>query len=235
MYGQELTARVEQANSHYQEERFEEAIQAYQQVIEAGYHSTQLYYNLGNAYYKTDQIPSAILFYEKALKLDPSNKDAQHNLRIANLRTVDKIDPIEPLFFNKWWDRILNLCSPDNWARWSVGLLFSAVLFFGLFLFIQLRSIKKISFFSFLVVLFLGIFSWMLGIAQNNRLHNSEFAIVFTPSVTVGSAPQQNATELFVIHEGTKVKIVQETEQWVEIMLMNGKSGWIKTNDLQTI
>jgi tetratricopeptide (TPR) repeat protein len=225
----------EKANQLYQEGQFEDAQAAYLALIDQGFNSSALQFNLGNTYYKQENIPAAILHYERALKIDPANEDALHNLRLANLKTVDKIEPADQLFLNKWWDRSLNLYAPSGWAAWSIGLLFTGLVCLALFLFLSQRTVKKFGFFAALLFLFLGLGAWFFSAAQHSRLNAQTYGIVYASTLTVRSAPQSTSTELFVIHEGTKVKIVQQNGEWKEVKLMNGKSGWIKGEDIQVI
>ena len=231
----DVNSRFLEGNKSYQESDFSKATEIYQSIADEGYASYELYFNLGNAHYKSEHIPSAILYYEKALKLKPGDEDVLINLKLANLQTVDKIEPVGNLFLDTAWERTLNLSSADEWARNCIVLLFIGFILLITYLLAAQPLLKKIAFFSGLSILVLGCFFWFLAAAQNNRLTNESTAIIFTPNVTVKSAPAGEGTDLFVIHEGVKVALLQQVEDWYEISLLNGNSGWVKANDLEKI
>ena len=229
------SATIDKGNQFYKESSYSDAVANYLEVIEEGYESFELYYNLGNAYYKLEKIPEAILYYEKAKKLNPDDKDLAFNLKLVNLQTVDKIESIDQIFLNNWWDNLLNMNAPDEWAKWCIILLFIGFFLLIAYLFTPLVFLKKISFFSGTIIIFLGLFCWFLGSSQNKRLTNNTEAIIFTSNVTVKSAPEESSSKLFVIHEGTKVALIQEDDEWFEVSLSNGNSGWIKASDMRKI
>ena len=176
------------ANNEYNEGHYEIAIDHYRDVIDKGYISAELFYNLGNAYFKTDAIPESILYFEKALKLDPKNKDIQFNLNIANSRKIDKIEEVPDLFYIKWWNSFMALFSPNNWAVIAI-VLFVSIFVFGAFFFIS-RSyrIRKTSFWLSVVAVVFFMLSLLFSIQSYDEFVSDNYAIVFDPTITIKSA-----------------------------------------------
>jgi tetratricopeptide (TPR) repeat protein len=226
---------MEQANSYYDEGEYHTAIEIYQAVLDNGYESAALYYNLGNTFFKINDMASAILYYERALLLAPFDQDILFNLQIANSRIVDKIEPVPELFIFRWWNQLVNMQSLERWA-WTSVISFSLTLVM-LLVFLLARSvwIKKTGFWSGIV--FLAVFALTFTLANQRyqqMKHRSE-GIVFTPTVNVKSSPRENSTDIFVIHEGTKVQVTGELGEWVEIRIADGNQGWIKESDFRRI
>jgi len=223
------------ANDEYSKELYTNAIEHYQQIADQGFESVELYFNLGNAYFKSENIPSAILYFEKAKKLRPTDEDINFNLNVANTMIVDKIEPVPVLFFWNWWRSVYNLFNADTWARISV---YGFILFFILLAFYLLSKqiiIRKTAFFIGLVVLFFTLFTFTIAYQKYKILKYQKEAIVFTPTITVKSSPNQNSVDLFVIHEGSKVKIVEQVGGWYEIKIANGSVGWLPASSLKSI
>jgi tetratricopeptide (TPR) repeat protein len=222
-------------NTAYNKEMFSESIGHYLQVIDMGYESSELYFNLGNSYFKLNQMPEAILYYEKAAKLSPGNEDITYNLNLANSRIVDKIEPVPELFYTTWWKEVKNLLKTDNWAR--LGILLSIAFWLLVLLFFISRAIilKKISFWAGIVILLLASLSILIANQKyNDEVYDRE-GIIFTPTITVKSSPNENSVDLFVIHEGTKVSLTDEVEGWVEIKIADGSQGWVRSNTYRLI
>lgn len=223
------------ANQEYANEMYTNAIDDYQLILQTGYESAELYFNLGNAFFKTNDIPSAILYYEKAKKLNPNDEDIMFNLSVANTQIVDKIEPVPELFLKLWWRSIYNIFNADTWAIISVA---GFIMFFVLLAFYLLSKyivIRKAAFYSGLIVLFLTLFTFIIAFQKYNILKYQKEAIVFTPTITVKSSPNQNSVDLFVIHEGAKVKILERVGNWSEIKIANGSVGWLPAEVLKDI
>lgn len=223
------------ANKEYTNEMYTNAIDDYLRIIQTGYESAELYFNLGNAYFKTNDIPSAVLYFEKAKKLKPNDNDINFNLNVANTQIVDKIEPVPELFFKQWWRSIYNIFNADTWAIISVVgfILFFVLLAF--YLLSKLTIIRKSAFYTGLIVLFLTLFTFTIAFQKYNILKHQKEAIVFTPTITVKSSPNQNSVDLFVIHEGAKVKILETIGNWCEIKIANGSVGWLPAQVLKDI
>ena len=223
------------ANDSYSKGNYEEAISKYQEILKADNISTDIYYNLGNCYYKTEDVPNAILNYEKALKLKPDNEDALFNLKMANKLTIDKIDRLPELFIGNAWRNLTTSKTVDSWAYYAIGLIFLSLLFFISYLLMQQVIIKKSGFYAGLFFLGLSLFTFLMASQHNNIVSQSSEAIIFAPTITIQSEPNESAKKLFTLHEGTKVTLLEENNDWSKIKLPNGNVGWIKSDDIKTI
>lgn len=224
-----------QADSAYMSEDFSTAIQFYELILEQG-EAAEIYYNLGNSYYKADNIAKAILNYERALLLKPGNGDIRANLEIARSKTIDKVEETPDIFFIGWIKSLINSTSVDVWAKWAIVffLLLIASLYF--FFFSKQVLMKKIGFISGIVFLLFMVCANSFASYQKKILLNRDTAIIINPSVTVRSTPNENGTNLFILHEGGKVKIKDNSmKAWKEIVLEDGKVGWVMASDLEVI
>lgn len=222
----------EEGNAAYNEGNYEQALEKYGQVVDFGLESAELYYNMGNAHYKMRAYPMAILYYEKALKLDPGNRDIQTNLEIANLAVADKIEPIPQPFYERWWNRLKSLCSVDGWA-W-VGIVAFALTLLCLFAFLMARrtGLRKLGFFVGLLMLVALALSVAFAVGRHNDLLRQDEAIVMTPTVTVMSSPSETSVDLFVLHEGAKVTILDRAADWNKVRIADGSEGWLPASDM---
>lgn len=229
---QSQKAWFEEGNAAYNEGSYEKALDKYNLIIEAGLESASLYYNMGNTYYKMKDFPHAILYYEKALKLDPGNEDIKTNLQIANLAIVDKIEPIPQSFILRWWNALKSLFAVDGWAWVSIASF--AMLLCCLFLFLMARRIawRKLGFFAGILLLLVLALSVVFSIEKSHDLNHQDEAIVMTPTVTAKSSPSVTSVDLFVLHEGTKVRILDSTEEWSKIKIADGSVGWLPVKDM---
>ena len=228
-------ALFEKANNYYSKNKYKEAISGYNQLLKLGESSAVVYYNLGNAFYRDGDIASALLYYEKAHKLSPGDEDINFNIRFANVRTTDKIDEAPELFLSKWWKGVILAISAD-----TLGIVGIVLFLFGsgllVFYFFSVSgSIKKLSFFSALTLFFLGIVSIVIGGSQVSYFNSNKQAIVFISSVNVKGSPTDQATTVFVLHDGTKVNVLDNANGWLKIRLANGNEGWLKPSDIKEI
>lgn len=227
--------QLQKANEHYTKEEFKQAIEDYNQILMTSMESPELYFNLGNAYYKTKQYTLAILNFERAKLLSPDNEDINFNLQVANQHVVDSIQELPGLFIFRWWDSIINSQTTDTWAVFSIiGFILSLVMA-GIYFFVRSGDIKRISFWAGCFLILFSVFSGSFAAQQKSRLVNHSFAIVMQPTVTVKSSPSEKGTNLFVIHEGLKVKITDKLGDWVEIRLADGNKGWLLTESIERI
>jgi len=226
---------IDSANECYIRGEYERAIELYQSIIDNGYEASELYYNLGNAYYKSNKITYAILNYERAKILDPYDEDIEHNLRVAEKLVIDKIDMIPEFFVNTWIKKITNTFSTDMWAMISIIAFVAFLLLLSIFLYSRIIVLKKISFWISILIFIFSIAAFSFSYKQKEKVTNRDTAIIFTPAVTVKSSPDESGTDLFVIHEGTKVTITEALGEWVEIKLSDGNVGWVAASDLVLI
>lgn len=226
---------IDSAANFYASAQYEKAITAYQQVIENGYESAELYYNLGNAYYKSNKIPWAITHYERALKLAPGDEDILFNLQLANTHVVDKIEVLPEFFLTSWWNRFIQLFSSNQWALISISTFVSGLVLLLIFSLSGRVVARKFSFWLAVLLILVSVFSFNFSRKQKWVALNEPKAIIMTPSVVVKSAPSETGTELFLIHEGLKVKVTDKLGDWREIKLSDGNKGWVKQEDLIVI
>jgi tetratricopeptide (TPR) repeat protein len=227
--------RFTNANNLYTEGNFEEAIAAYEEVSNTGMESAALYFNLANAYYKTGQLPHAILNYERAKLLAPNDKDIAYNLELARSQTTDKIEMVGTFFLKKWIQSLINKGDSDFWAYLTIACFWGFIVTLFLFFFTQSSVVKKAGFFLGIVFLTASICCYSFSHGQKQKLVNRQHAIVFSPSVTVKSSPDASGTELFVLHEGTKVKVLSELGEWCQIELLDGNVGWLNVSTIERI
>lgn len=225
----------ENANQQYSKGNYDKAIELYKSILNNNVESSEVYFNLGNAYYKTNKIGWAILNYEKAKKLSPQDEDIETNLALANLKTEDKIDALPQLFIYNWLDNITDSMSEKSWSVLCiVVVIVSLVLFVIYFLSVTINT-KKVFFYlaSFSMVIAICLFFF----AQHSyhQIKNSVQAIIVSPTTTINGSPTEKSTKLFILHEGTKVSVTDEDNAWVEIKLANGNVGWVLKKDIQRI
>ena len=224
-----------EADSAYVRGEYQQAIKDYEDLLKQGA-SADLYYNLGNAYYRTENITRAVLNYERALLLSPGDRDIRFNLQIAQSKTIDKIVPESEMFFFTWYRSLVNLMSVDAWARTALVSLALVIVFLLVYLFSDRIWLRKIGFFGGISLFVLFVLSNVFAWQQKQNLLFRKGAIVTTPSVTVKSTPAQNGTDLFILHEGTKVTITDSSmKDWKEIRIADGKEGWIESKQVEEI
>ncbi len=224
-----------QADSAYAQGHFQQAIADYEALLKPGA-SADLYYNLGNAYYRSENITQAVLNYERALLLSPGDRDIRFNLQLARSKTIDKIVPESEMFFVTWYHSLVNLMSVDGWAHTAIISLVLVIVLSLVYLFSQPVWLRKIGFFGGITLLVVFILANVFAHQQKQSLIYRKGAIVMSSSVTVKSTPAANGTDLFILHEGTKVIITDGSmRDWKEIRLADGKEGWIESKKIELI
>ena len=224
-----------EADSAYQQGNYQQAIVLYEQMLQKGV-SADLYYNLGNAYYRTEDITHAVLNYERALLLSPGDADIRFNLQMARSKTIDKITPESEMFFVTWYRSLAGLMSVDAWARTALAMLALAIVLGLLYLFASPVWMRKVGFFGalFMIVGFLlgNVLAWQ----QKREFTQRHGAIVTSSVANVKSTPATTGTDLFILHEGTRVDITDGTmKQWKRVRVADGKEGWIEAQMIETI
>ncbi len=219
---------LKKANDFYKNEQYKKAIETYNTIIEQGYESVGLYYNIGNCYYKLGKLGYAILYYEKALKLNPDDEDVNYNLKIAKAHTVDKIKEVPQIFLVKWWEALLAAFTLQGWAVVSSVFFLFFIVALGFYYLTKNISVKRFSFLSGSVLLPLFLLSLFLLIFKYNREVNTKFGVVIENVVNVKQSPDEKSTDAFIVHEGLKFKIEDSLDGWVKVKLPDGKVGWMK-------
>lgn len=225
----------QQAETLYREEKYGEAEAVYRTILAEGMESSDLYYNLGNCYFKLGENTKAILNYERALLLKPSDGMARYNLKMAQKNVVDKIEVLPELFLVRWYKAVETYFSADQWGYFSIGFFITFLFMVALFFYAGSIGMKKTGFWIGIIVLFFTAGTIFFAVRQNDRITNREYAIITTPSVTAKGAPDNSGTALFLIHEGLKVRIIGSLGDWYNIRLADGNEGWVIKSDLETI
>ena len=228
-------ALLEMAAASYSKGNYNQAANLYETILQKQGISDKVYYNLGNAYYKCDRLAPAILNFERALRLNPGDADARFNLEMCQARIVDKIDPIGMFLISRWYHSLGNFLNSNGWAYVSIlfFLLFIGCLF--AYFFARRRWLKKSGFFAGILLLAFSTLSLVYSAQASHLITNPDEAILFALSVTVKSSPDKSGTDLFVLHEGSKLKIRSVLGKWSEIELEDGNVGWLLSKDIQII
>jgi hypothetical protein len=231
LLAQDLDTRFNQANKAYADEDYQQAIELYSNILGEGLESGEVFFNLGNAYYKINDLGRAILNYEKARKYIDGDPALEQNLKLAQLRIVDKIEPIPQLFIVEWWTTLMQIFSLDT-LLWLTFTLFSLVALFimGLLMYSKRIFYRLIWIASILFILFFVITTSVIY-----EFETTKFGVILEKKVSVVSEPDSDGTEVFILHEGTKVKINRTLNDWMEISIPDGKIGWLKQSALAVI
>lgn len=224
-----------QANADYKQEKYQEAIKAYHQIEGLGFTSSELYYNLGNCYYKLNNVASSIYNYEKALLINPLNDDAKNNLVFAKRLTIDNIEELPKSLLQKVDEAFVKKLSYNEWAMVSVSLSILGSLLFLLFYFSYSSSKKRLFFVTSMLCFILLIISSVLAFKEYSYTINNIEAIIFAQEIEIKNAPTSNGEIVFTLHEGTKVKVLDTVDNWKKIRIADGKIGWILANDLKIL
>lgn len=226
---------VEKGNKHYSDQQFAEAAAAYEELLASGFESTEVYYNLGNAYYKSGQYTKAILNYERAKLLAPGDADIQFNLDLANQHVVDAIEPLPQVFFVRWWNNLVRSKPSDSWAKLSLFSFFAFLGLLALFVFAPSSGLKKLGFWAGILMFIASAFTFVFANKQKSRLTRHNFAIITQASVTAKSSPSEGGTNIFVIHEGLKVQLLDQVGNWYQVRLADGNQGWMPAESFEKI
>lgn len=225
----------ESGNKQFADGKYTQALEEYNKILASGNISAGLFYNIGNCYYKENRIAEAILYYNKALRLDPLNKDIQHNLTLASAQTVNKIDPLPKFFLIEWTNAAANIFSSNGWAAMSLYMLALTLIATAVFIFSNTYLKRKIFFITGCTGFVLFWISIGFSIKQKNELLHSGDAIVMESSSAVKSSPDLSGKDLFILDAGTKVNVIETVGSWNEIEIENGNRGWIETKNIAKI
>jgi tetratricopeptide (TPR) repeat protein len=214
---------------------YKDALNTWLDIYNTGYRSAGLYYNIGNAYFKLNDIPNAILFYERAYLLKPSDENIKYNLEIARAQTVDRFQTIPRLFYSRWYDFVSLILSSNTWAVISLTLFIISLIMISLYIYSSRYDLKVAAFWMGVSFLIISGASLAFSFHNKSLVFDSRGAIIASPVVSGKSSPDVSGTDLFVLHEGTKVTIGDKVGDWYEIMLSDGNKGWVPENSLNKI
>lgn len=225
----------DEANTAYVNANYPRAIELYHSIEDQGLASAKLYYNMGNAYFKTDDMGHAILYYNKALRLSPGDQDIRYNLDVANSYTKDRIQVVPELFLTRWIRSVRQTISGNAWA--VLSLVFFAVMLVAVMAYMLVNSLlfRKIGFFATIVSLLLFVITTSFAVTERRHATSPTEAIVMRASVSVKAAPEKNSTDMFVLHEGTKVRVGNSVEGWIEVTIADGNKGWLEERTIEMI
>ena len=227
--------QLKKANDLYAQGDYENAIPVYKSLVDTGMVSGPLFYNLGNAYYKTGQLGYAILNYERARLYMPKDKDLDYNLQMAQKMVVDKIDIVDVFFLKRWVMGIGNNLSSDQWAYAGIAAFILLIISIAVYTFAGRSSLKQLGFYFGVLMIIITSISFVYSGSLKNKITQRNGAIVFSPTVTVKGSPDESGTELFILHEGTKVNVTDSIGDWNEIVLGDGNVGWLKKSTIKKI
>ena len=211
------------------------ALEKYDEIINTGYNSAELYYNIANTYYKLDEVAPSILFYKRTLKLDPSFDDAIFNLKMAKLKSVDKFDTIPETFFFKFWKSFSSVFSIYQWSITAIVLAFITSIFFIIFLFNSSTTIKRFSFvisLSSIILMFTAVF---ISHQQDVWQKANKQGVIMVENSYIKVAPDDNSEDSFILHEGTEIIVIDNVGDWLRIKLVDGKKGWIHQSNIMFV
>ena len=232
---EQITAVFDEANRLYLEQKFDAAANKYESIVRNGYESGEIYFNLGNAYFKSGKIQQAILNYERAKRFIPGDDDLQFNIALANVQLIDKVEPIPEIFIYQWIDAMLTIFSLDTLIVMMYILFIGTLGSFTLFLFARSYEQRRYSLLTGMVLALLLVIGIGNYSVQSYRESNTEFAVVMTDVANIKSAPDRSGNDLFVIHRGLKVQVLDSVNKWRKIRLADGKVGWIPEEEIEII
>ncbi len=234
-FADEVSHQYSQATQFYRDGEYAKAIAIYENILKNGYEHSDLYYNLANANFKLDNLPASILYYERAKRLSPNDDDINYNLKIANLKVVDKIEPLPRFFIVEWWKALSGLASATSWATFSIIGLWIGLSCIAVFRILGKSFYRRLSFFSGTFLIFFALVTLIFAIHQHKIEHSTSMAIVFSANVAVKSSPDDSGTDLFILRDGVKVEILDSVDKWKNIRLADGKVGWIPVEAIEII
>jgi tetratricopeptide (TPR) repeat protein len=226
---------IKKGNALYQNKQYAEAIETYEQILTTGYLGSSLYYNLGNAYFRTGKLGYSVLNYERALKLDPNDDDIEYNLAIARSRTVDRIKEVPQIFLVEWWNVLLAAFSPSGWA-FIVILFYLLLLFYIGFYFVTKKlNLKRLAFISGSISLGILLITIVIFVSRINREESTDYGVLTESVITAKLSPDSKSNDAFVIHEGVKFEVEDRVNEWTRIRLSDGKVGWLPDKSFEKI
>lgn len=236
MRAQDADSLWNQAVKDYTEENWQAALDGFTAIEDGGYVSKELYYNIGNCYYKLGHsLGKAVLYYERALKEAPSYKDAEVNLAIAREYTLDRIDAVPEFILLTWIKAFRDTLSSDAWAWIALSLFLLTAVLVLVFRFSGSLPLRKTAFALAVISLIFVIISAVFAFNLRSVAESGDSAVVTVPVSSVKSSPGSTDQSLFILHEGTKVSVLDRLGDWYRIELSDGRQGWLGTDDVEII
>ena len=230
-----LESIFSQANELYNKGSYIEAINNYKEIIKNDFHSAELYYNLGNAYYRLDSIASSVYYYEKALQLNPNDREIIDNLALVNKTLVDEIDPITTPLIESILKSLSNIFYFETWGYISIFFSFLIVALFLSYYFANSSRIKRLTFILLCISSILMLASLINGNKGYDNYVNNEYAIINSYETDLKTEPNFRSETLFMLHEGTKVQVIENYNNWIKVRLVNGQVGYIQLIDVKIL
>ncbi len=227
LYAAEPSAALTGANQAYQKKDFTTAIQQYEAILQQGYHSEALYYNLGNSYYRTNDLGKAVLNYERALLLDPNDADTQHNLQLVQSQLQDEIEPLPTFFLTTWWNMLGGLLPAQVWSILALIFLWMGIAGLTLWLLGRVRQYKKWGFIAGISLLIISLLGFTLANDRINQIQHSSRGVVLQKEIVLRSAPDTQSKEVFLLHAGATVQVLDQIGDWYKVSLRDGMQGWL--------
>lgn len=236
LFGQDqLEQDFQKANEAFAAKQYVKAIEGYEKILSAGYESVEVYFNLGNSYYKNQQLGRAILNYERGLYFDPGNDDLIYNLKIAESELKDDLSEVPPFFLSRWWKNMVQLASAGTWSVMALLLLWLGVGGLMVWLKSEERSQKKRGFLIGIALILISILPFMLALGKANLDKDTGLAILLEQEIPLRSAPDAESNELQLLHEGTKLNLLDVIGDWYKVRLINGEEGWLPMDAMERI
>ena len=233
--GQETETTFENANSAYNAGQFEKAVMLYKEILENGQQSAELYFNLANSYYRLNKVGESIFYFEKAKQLQPKDEDISVNSAFAQNMAIDAVEVLPKSQFTLLKEKTTELFSQEGWAYMIVLMTWSMVLFWGLYLWNKAPAIKRTFFVSTLALGLLLIGSLFIAVVKSSITAETTHGILFNEKIEVWAEPNSRAEVLFLLHEGTKVQILDQLQDWQKVRIANGSEGWIKNARVRSL
>lgn len=235
IFAQNNETLFKQAEEFYNQGNYQEAIDNYQRILQTKSESANLYFNLANAYYKKEEIANSIYYYEKALALSPDDLSIKNNLKYAQQMVLDNIHPLPKVWTQRVIEKISGLNSANGWGILSISSMLVFIMSFLFYYFSKIVFRKRLFFTIMVFSIFFSVGSYFLGDTVKSYLHSQQYAILFDKEVKFYEKPSSNSKEIFTLHEGVKVKIIEQSENWVKTKIADGRTGWVTKNTLRKL
>ncbi len=222
-------------NMLYSEGNYEEAISKYQDILDDGMESAELYYNMGNAAFRSNKIGYSVVYYRKALKADPGFEPAAQNLKYVSLYLEDKLESVPELFLKRWKSQFFNIFPLEVWSFISIALFVLTLICLLLYVFGSFMWVKKTGFYLGIISLLIMVLSLSAAVNHHKNVKHPDKAVIISPSVVVKSSPSDSGTDLFVLHEGTDLITDDKVGEWIEIKIIDGRVGWVRSKTIEII